>query len=211
MKRVTSLPTFSSGVALWLVPAAAQIDVIKYCLPRRPSTDHPLSPSSYPAILPHITLASVPLSDPGIPDVLLDAVPENQQPIRANFQSLVVGDHYFRSVFIEIQPTKALVDFQNQLWMNLRRRGLEPSAPRFPHMSLCYIADGDESHRNRTARALRDTGVVSETVATQSISLHCGDVTLPGFDGAEIWAVNCEGPVETWEVDERKVKLTTKS
>jgi len=200
------------GVALWLVPAAAQIDVIKSCLPKRPSTDHPLSPTSYPAILPHITLASVVLSDPGIPEVLLGAVPENQQPIRANFQSLVVGDHYFRSVFIDIQPTQVLVDFQNQLLTNLRRRGLEPRAPRFPHMSLCYIADEDESHRDRAAQALRDTGVVtSETVDTWSISLHCGNVTLPGFDGAEIWAVNCEGPVETWEVGERKVKLTTKS
>lgn len=205
-----SLPTFSSGVSLWLVPAAAQIDVINSCLPRRPSIDHPLSPISYPAILPHITLATVPLSDPGIPDVLLDAVSENKQPLRANFQSLVVGDHYFRSVFIDVQPTQELVDFQNQLLINLRRRGLEPRAPRFPHMSLCYIADQDKSHRDRTARALRDT-VVSETVDAQSISLQCGDVTLPGFDGAEIWVVNCEGPVETWEVDERKVKLTLKS
>jgi len=173
--------------------------------------DHPLSPISYPVIIPHITLATVPLSDPGIPDVLIDAVPENQQPVRANFQSLVVGDHYFRSVFIDIQLAQELVDFQNQLLIDLRRRGLEPSAPRFPHMSLCYIADQDKSDRDKTVRALRDTGVVIETVDTQSISLRHGNVTLSGFDGAEIWVVNCEGPVETWEVDERKVKLIPKS
>ena len=207
---MTFLPTLCSGVSLWLVPAAAQMDAIKSRLPKRPSIDHPPpSPSSYPAFLPHITLATIPLSDPGVLDVLLDAVPENQQPICANFQSLVVGDHYYRSVFIDIQPTQELVQFQKQIFTNLHRRGIEPSAPRFPHMSLCYIADEDKSHRDRTAQALKDTGIVtsSETVDTQSISLQCSDVSLLGFDGEEIWVVKCEGPVETWEVDERKVKL----
>lgn len=141
--------------------------------------------------------------------MLLKAVPENQQPIRVNFQSLVVGDHYFRSVFIDIQPTQELVDSQNEILTNLRRRGLEPSAPRFPHMSLCYIADEDKSDRDRTAQALRDKGVVSRTADTQTISLQCGDVSLLGFDGVEVWMVNCEGPVETWQVNERKVKLAS--
>lgn len=193
------------------MPAAAQMDVIKSGFPRRPPVDHLLSPSSYPAILPHITLATVPFSDAGIPNVLLDSVPENQEPIRANFQSLAVGDHYFRSVFIDVQPTQELVGFQNQILTNLRRRGLEPSAPRFPHMSLCYIADEDKGDRDRTAQVLREAGDISRTADTQSISLQCGDVSLPGFDGAEIWLACCEGPVETWEVDERKVKLTPKS
>lgn len=210
-ERVVSLPTFSSGVSLWLVPAAAQMDVIKSGLPKRPSIDHPLSPSSYPSILPHITLATVPFSNPGIPDVLLEAVPDNQQPIRANFQSLVVGDHYFRSVFIDIQPTQELVDFQNQISINLRRRGIESRAPRFPHLSLCYIADEDGSNRGRTAQALSDTDVVSRVAGAQVISLRCGDVSLSGFDGVEVWMVNCEGPVETWQVNERKVKLAPKS
>ncbi|KAF8136473.1 hypothetical protein EV363DRAFT_1319687 [Boletus edulis] len=188
------------GVSLWLVPTAAQMDKIKSILPRRPSGDHLLSPSSYPAFPPHITLATAPLSDPGIPNVLLDAVPVSQQPIRANFQSLVV-----------VQSTHDLVDLQNQIRINLRRRGLEPTAPRFPHMSLCYIADEDKSHRDRTAQALRDTGVVVSGETTgdmQSISLQCGDVHLLGFDGTEIWLVKCEGPVETWQVDERRVKLS---
>lgn len=187
------------------------MDAIKSGLPRRPSIDHALSPSSYPVILPHITLATVPFSDPGIPDVLSDAVPENQKPIRANFQSLVVGNHYFRSVFIDIQPTQELVGFQDQILTNLRRRGLEPSAPRFPHMSLCYIADEDESERDRTAQVLRDTGVIGQRADPQSISFRCGDVSLIGFNGAEIWVVKCDGPVETWEVEERKVKLTPES
>lgn len=143
--------------------------------------------------------------------MLLEVVPENHQPLRANFQSLVVGDHYFRSVFIDIQPTQELVDFQNQISTDLRRRGLETRAPRFPHLSLCYIADEDESDRDRTAQALRDTGVVRRTADAQVISLQCGDVSLSGFDGAEVWMVNCEGPVETWQVNERKVKLAPKS
>ena len=200
----------SSGVSLWLVPAAAQMNAIHSVLPRRPSIDRTLSPSSFPVFLPHITLATVPL-EPGMPDVLLDAIPKNQQPrVCANFQSLAVGDHYFRSVFIDIQPTQALVDLQNQISTHLRRRGLEPRAPRFPHMSLCYVAEEDKDHRDTTARVLRDTGVVRESVDAQSVSLHCGDVSLPGFDGVEIWVVKCDGPVETWEVDERKVTLSLK-
>lgn len=197
------------------------MDAIKSALPKRPllppglsETDHPkLSPDSYPAFLPHITLASVPFSDPGIPDALLAAIPEHHhQPIRANFQSLAVSDHYFRSVLIDIEPTRDLVDFQNQISANLRRGGLEPSAPRFPHMSFCYVADQDRADRERTARALEESGGVCQIAGTQSISLRCGDVSLSGFDGMEVWVVICEGPVETWQADEsRKVKLVSKS
>ena len=187
------------------------MDTIKSFLPRRPSIGHPLSPSSYPVILPHITLATVPYSDPGISEVLLQAVPEKQKQIRANFQSLVAGDHYFRSVFIDIQPTQELVGIQDQILTNLRRRGHEPSAPRFPHMSLCYIADEDKGERDRIARVLRDTGVISQTADPQSISMQCSDVGLTGFNGAEIWLVKCEGRVESWEVDDRKIKLTPES
>ena len=203
---MTILPTFS-GISLWLVPDATQIDTIKSALPRRPLTDDTLSPSSYPVFPPHITLATVPLSDPGIEDVLLDAIPKNQKPVGAKFQSLVVGDHYFRSVFIDIQRTEELVDLQAQIATSLGSRGLEPSATRFPHMSLCYIADRDKNERDRMARVLRDTGVVGQAVDPQSVSLRCGDVDLIGFNGAEIWVVKCEGHVETWEV-ERKVTLT---
>ncbi|KAG8217616.1 hypothetical protein J3R82DRAFT_5768 [Butyriboletus roseoflavus] len=187
------------------------MDVIKSSFPGRPSIGHPRSPSSYPAILPHITLATVPLSDAGISNMLLDAVPEIQVPLRIYFQSLSVGDHYFRSVFIDILRTQELVGFQNQILTNLHRCGLEPSAPRFPHMSLCYIADEDKSDRDMTAQALRDTGAIRPTADMQYIALQCGDVGLIGFDGVEVWLVHCEGPVETWEVDERKVKLTPKS
>ena len=78
-------------------------------------------------------------------------------------------------------------------------------------MSLCYIADEDESERDRTAQVLRDTGVIGQRADPQSISFRCGDVSLIGFNGAEIWVVKCDGPVETWEVEERKVKLTPES
>ncbi|KAG9318590.1 2',3'-cyclic-nucleotide 3'-phosphodiesterase [Chiua virens] len=192
------------GISLWLV---AQMDMIKSSLPRCASTDHHHSPSSYPTILPHITLATVPSSDLGIPDVLLNAVPENHPPIHANFRSLAVGDHYYRSVFIDIHPTQELVGFQNQILAHLRDCGLKPSAPRFPHMSLCYIADQDKADRDEIAHMMTDTGVVRQIGDGQSISLQCGDVRLTGFDGVEVWLVKCEGPVETWEVDKRRVKL----
>jgi len=194
------------------------MDAIKSALPRRPplsETGQPrLSSESYPTFLPHITLTTVPFSDPGILDVLLAAVPgHHHQPIRANFQSLAVSDHYFRSVLIDVQPTRELVDFQNQILADLRRGGLEPSAPRFPHMSLCYIADQDRADRERAARALEESGCVSQIAGAHSISLRCDDhVSLSGFDGTEVWVVSCDGPVETWKADEsRKVKLISKS
>ncbi|KIL00948.1 hypothetical protein PAXRUDRAFT_359525 [Paxillus rubicundulus Ve08.2h10] len=63
-------------------------------------------------------------------DALLDTVPANQRSIRANFQSLVVGDHYFRSVVIDGR-TGDLVDLQSQIVKTLGRSGLGYGAPRF--------------------------------------------------------------------------------
>jgi len=201
------------GLSLWLVPSAEQIGLIQSVLPKRPSqpSDHDLSPLSYPTIIPHITLVSIPNTDsePGTPewDALLDAIPTNQRSIRADFQSLVVDDHYFRSVLIDIRRTGDLVDLQSQIVTTLGRSGLKHSAPRFPHMSLCYITNEDATERERTAQMLRNTSLVTENQDTQSMSLRCGAVSLTGFDGEEIWAVKCEGPVETWKAHDRKVVL----
>jgi len=198
------------GLSLWLVPSAEQINLIRSVLPKRPlesqPSDHDLSPHSYPTITPHITLVSIPnAGGPSEWNALLDAVPTHQRSIRANFQSLVVDDHYFRSVLIDVRRTQDLVDLQSQIATTLSRSGLKPSAPRFPHMSLCYITNEDAGERERVAQMLRNNGVVTENQDAQSISLRCGVRSLGGFDGEEIWAVKCEGPVETWEVLERKV------
>ncbi|KAF9246416.1 2',3'-cyclic-nucleotide 3'-phosphodiesterase, partial [Melanogaster broomeanus] len=208
------------GLSLWLVPSPEQINLIQSVLPKRPShplaSDHNLSPHSYPTIRPHITLASVSvpndaLAGPSEWNALFDAVPAHQHrgSVRANFQSLVVDDHYFRSVLVDIQRTQDLVDLQSQIATNLSRSGLEPRAPRFPHVSLCYITDEDVYERERAAQMLRNTGIVTESQDAQSISLRCGVGSLSGFDGEEIWAVKCEGPVETWEVHDRKVQLNS--
>ncbi|KAF9227802.1 hypothetical protein BS17DRAFT_406098 [Gyrodon lividus] len=198
------------GLSLWIVPPAAQISLIQSVLPKCSSkpSDHDLSPHSYPTIIPHITLASIPNAELGTTEwnALLGAVPANQRSIRANFKSLVVDDHYFRSVLVDIQRTQDLVDLQSQITTTLSRSGLKPNAPKFPHMSLCYIANEDASERERTAQMLRDTSIVTENQDMQSISLQCGVASLTGFDGEEIWVVKCEGLVETWKV-ERKVEL----
>ncbi|KIJ69094.1 hypothetical protein HYDPIDRAFT_123185 [Hydnomerulius pinastri MD-312] len=197
------------GLALWLVPSAEQVVLIQSVLPQRPeSSDHGLSPQSFPAIIPHITLASVPGGEAPDPNTLLSTVPANQVAVRAHFQSLEVDDHYFRSVLIDIERTQDMVDLQSRIMTNIGSLNLKSAAPRFPHMSLCYIRDEDASERKKAAEMLRETGVVSECGDRHggSILLKCGDVRLSGFDGVEIWAVSCEGPVEEWKV-ERKILL----
>ncbi|KAH7889592.1 2',3'-cyclic-nucleotide 3'-phosphodiesterase, partial [Phlebopus sp. FC_14] len=182
-------------LSLWLVPAAEQLQPIRSVLPKRHD-----SLSSYPAIIPHITLASTPRQSKLTPEMLLHAIPPNQQAVRANFQSLVVSDHYFRSVLVAVHLTLDLEALRTAIMTALGDS--VPHSPMFPHMSLCYILDEDAAERDRVAGTLRDTGVVSESGGKegQTMLLRCGDVSLSGFDGEEIWVVNCEGPVEEWRV-----------
>lgn len=161
----------------------------------RPKSSQSRSPASYPRFEPHITLASgLPASLS--PAAILAAVPPRPRgaalPVR--FESLEAGDTYFRSVFLAVHPAPALLALRDHIHGALRARpGVHPASPRFPHMSLCYIDDAEAGERRAAVDALVGSGraVVraGEGVAVDGLS---------GYDGAEIWVVRCEGPVEQW-------------
>lgn len=88
-------------------------------------------------------------------------------------------------------------------------------------MSVYYIDDSEPEERVRVADEFRTNGTVTEDTDNGGIILDCSkgphnSETVPlskansdllhGFDGAEIWAALCDGPVETWSV-KAKVKL----
>ncbi|KAH7926638.1 LigT-like protein, partial [Leucogyrophana mollusca] len=192
-----------TGVALWLVPPAAQIGLVQCILPIRPNTPG-LSPASYPEITPHITLASVPTGSKITLDDLRKAIPPPSTPIRVQFRALTVGDHYFRSVFVAVHRTDELVALHERIMTALS--DVKPTAPVFPHMSLCYIAEDDARERERTAEELRESGKVIENAEEDGVTLVCGageEHKLAGFDSEEIWIVQCDGPVEDWQVLEK--------
>ncbi|KAG1756376.1 2',3'-cyclic-nucleotide 3'-phosphodiesterase [Suillus paluster] len=192
------------GLSLWLVPNAAQLQLIQGVLPKQPET-RPVSAASYPNIIPHITLAS---SGKATQDTIITALPSPLRPIPVEFRKLEVGDHYFRSVFISVKKTTELVALHEHIMAALERDGASPSAPAFPHMSISYIADEDgDTERKKAADELRAVTVVegSETGGAGTVVLRCGDseegrVWLSGFEGMEVWIVRCEGPVQHWQV-----------
>ncbi|KAL4067735.1 2',3'-cyclic-nucleotide 3'-phosphodiesterase [Scleroderma yunnanense] len=190
------------GLSFWLVPPADQTALLQSIMPRRPAGS--LAASSYPEFLPHITLATVP-SGSEIPGDLLTKLAENRRSVRANFRSLDTSDHYFRSVLVSVEPTTDLLALHEEITRALSH--LSPSAPMFPHMSLSYIADEDANtgERIRAEQMIRVTGIVFEDEDHQTMLLRCGEVRLSGFDGAEIWLVDCEGPVETWAIHSKQL------
>lgn len=202
------IKNWSGGLSFWLVPPADQSALIQSIMPRRPVGSllpggDPLFASSYPAFLPHITLASV-RSGSELPADLLTKFTEIRRSVRANFRSLEVSDHYFRSVLVAVETTTDLLALHEEIRSALSH--LSPSAPMFPHMSLSYIADEDANtgERARAAQLMKEAGVVYEDEGHQTMSLRCGEACLSGFDGEEIWLVNCEGPVEQWVVCDKK-------
>ncbi|KAG2158510.1 2',3'-cyclic-nucleotide 3'-phosphodiesterase, partial [Suillus bovinus] len=188
-----------SGLSLWLVPNPAQLQLIQRVLPKRPKT-RPVSAASYPDIIPHITLAS---SAKATQDAILRAIPSILHSIPVEFRRLEVGDHYFRSVFISVKKTTELVALHEHIMTALDRDGASPSAPAFPHMSISYIADEDgAAERNQAADELRVSTVIE---GAETVVLRCGDseegrVCLASFEGTEVWIVQCEGPVQHWQV-----------
>ncbi|KAI6150662.1 hypothetical protein BKA82DRAFT_3073797 [Pisolithus tinctorius] len=198
------------GLSFWLVPPPCQATLLQSIMPQQPQGDllepnrggsGTLSSSSYPKVFPHITVASVRSIGNELPGCLLTNLAKDRRSIRVNFQSLLVSDHYFRSLLISLLPTADLLALRDEIKETLSH--LSPrSAPMFPHLSLAYIADEDAEagERHRAAQSLRDRGVVIEDKDRHTVSLRCNDVCMSGVDLAEIWLVECEGPVEEWSV-----------
>ncbi|KAF7975854.1 hypothetical protein HWV62_8435 [Athelia sp. TMB] len=171
------------GVALWLVPPPAERAIIQKIMDSHPPPgSKSRSPKSYPHFEPHITLAAS-LPSSLAPATILASVPPRTPgalKLRARFKSIEAGDVYFRSVYIDIDPSPELIQLRDDIHAKLREHaGVRPQALRFPHMSLYYIDDADAAERRTAAEDLR----------TQSQSQGSGTVELgglSGFDGVEI-------------------------
>ncbi|KAJ7583036.1 2',3'-cyclic-nucleotide 3'-phosphodiesterase [Mycena floridula] len=172
---------------LWLVPSANDAKSLQEIMKTRPSSSTATKDESYPTFFPHITLGTFDL--PAIPSPELLTF----DSLQADFSSIDIGDHFFRSVYIAIQPTEQLSALHAHVHSLLKA---EPRTPSFPHLSLCYITDEDaaDDERERFKEALkilqREGGV----------TLVHGEETIAGFWCSEMWITRCEGAVESWSI-----------
>jgi len=207
--------TNSIGLSLWLVPTAEQSAKLSWIMHIRPPTAK--MPNSYPRFHPHITLTSVPSTTPV--EELIAAIPLGQSQVRVDFSDVVVSDAYFRSVLAVVKPSPEIMFLHTKIDENLKIHN--PQSPMFPHMSIYYIDDAEAEERARVLRELKDNGMVVQTKDGVQIHTSGGPLGIPtgsktrplpysdtlrGFDGVEIWAVLCDGPVDTWTALE-KIKL----
>src|SRR5262245_46957925 len=102
-----------------------------------PQASHDPEASSYPHFQPHITLASIPSTIPL--SAAASSIPKIA-PLPVHFQALEIGDHFFRSVYVKIQPSEALSELHASIHVAL---AIEPKTAKFPHMSLYYIQNAD--------------------------------------------------------------------
>lgn len=165
-----------------------------------PPESYLTSQTSYPKFEPHITLASIPEPSPSL-DAIVSSIPDAQPALPVTFDTVQVGDHYFRSVYVAVHPNPALLELHRHVHENL---GIAPKTPKYPHISLCYINDDDAAsgERDKYFQALEKSGKIRKDGS--NVSLNCGkpgeEDWLSGFDSPEIWLARCEGPVETWTV-----------
>lgn len=160
--------------------------------------------ASYPKFEPHITLASfLPSSTPSLPAIRTALSGWKADSVPVEFQSIDVGTHFFRSVYIAIAPTSTISALHEHIHTTL---GVEPRTPSFPHLSLCYISDEDaqSGERGRFLRELEAAGKVERVERDERVRLNCGGPGevdwLAGFQAGEVWVADCDGPVEGWSV-----------
>lgn len=165
--------------------------------------------TSYPKFCPHITLASLPAALENDLEAIRALIPTRDIPLKCGFASVDVGNTYFRSVYVAVNPSGDIVDLHNRVHENL---GEGPRTPAFPHLSLVYIADEDaeeEGERIAYYDLLKQKGIIGEkTEGEGRVSLNCafdgeGFGWIDSIDASEVWVVKCEGPVEGWQVLEK--------
>ena len=153
---------------------------------------------SYPKFHPHITLASLPLSvENNLTDIEASIATSLKAPLTVKFSSVEIGSHYFRSVYIAIEPTSEIMDLHERIHESLQ---VVPLTPSFPHLSLCYIDNKDAAIGEREAffKILKDGGKIRA-----GGGLDCGlleEDWMDCFETNEIWVVQCEGPVNEWAI-----------
>lgn len=137
--------------------------------------------------------------------VLRASIRELHQVVPVRFKSVDVGDVYFRSVYVAIQQDPAIIELEQYIREKL---GKDAPPPCYPHMSFFYIDDSEAQERQRIVEHLKKDGTIRPE--NNGVVLRCPseDVTngyedVGGFEGSEIWIVECEGKVEEWKVLEK--------
>lgn len=188
-----------AGLSLWLVPAKDVSQRLTKIMHIRP--EQSTCTSSYPRFDPHITLGTSPDLD-----ALRSAIPANQRRVPVRFKSVDVGPTYTRSVLVAVHPDTEISMLERHIRAKL---GKGEPPPSFPHMSFFYIDDAEKEERQRVVGELEEKGIIQSTA--DGVVLRCepegraeDQTELAGFDGCEIWIVQCEGKVEEdWNVLEK--------
>lgn len=178
-------------VTLWIVPSDEDSAKLRIIMSMQSST---CKTRSYPKFHPHITLAAPPSSSHLTLEQLRESISHHLPcKIRIDFKSVNTGNHFFRSVYIAVQPSPDLVSLHKCIHTTL---DLEPRTPLFPHLSLCYIADEDDAagkERQEWRNQLETSGRI-RTIgpAGVSIEVNCskdgaGNDWISGFR-VSLWA-----------------------
>ena len=153
--------------------------------------------TSYPKFHPHITLATLSV-ETNLADIEA-SITTFKAPLTAKLSSVEIGSHYFRSVYIVIEPTSEIMDLHRRIHEEVLQTA--PRTPSFPHLSLCYIDDKDAAAA--FYKALKDRGKI-RAGDEGGISLDCGVAEeadwMDCFKANEFWVVRCEGAVDEWAV-----------
>lgn len=164
--------------------------------------DQPHLESTYPSFTPHITLCALGPSTNLSIDTLRSAIPLETLPIDLDIQSVDIGDHYFRSVYLKVENTQPLAALHAHVHDTL---SLTPRTPLFPHMSLCYISD-DDAEIGEREHFFRDLVKLGRFMPREDggVSLNLGapgnDKWLSTFQATEVWIAKCDGPVASWTI-----------
>ncbi|KAI0341112.1 hypothetical protein BDW22DRAFT_1359314 [Trametopsis cervina] len=199
------------GYSLWLVPAQQERTALEQFMKYRPMTYREKHGSrSYPRLDPHITLATFKARHcPSIDSIL----PQDIVETPVTFQALRAGDNYMGAMSITIAKNRRLMKLHDGIIFLLEKvEKLETKSRRFPHMSLFYVDEDEE--RKRLEKDLARSGNVRNLSGGKGVVLTCSvdngaKVQLAGFNGQEIWLVDCNSSVvEEWEVKEKRLLVS---
>jgi hypothetical protein len=164
---------------------------------------------SYPRFDPHITLAT--FLCPHRPNIF-QLVPMGAKTTPVHFESMEVGDEFLNSLSIIPKKSSELMQLRDRVMDHLKANNIRAMSSSFPHMSLFYLDESFKGERLLLSKQLRETGRVHEQKGGETnFTLNCTvDGAGPefdamkGFEGTEIWLVNCTEGVEDWTVLDRR-------
>ncbi|KAG2155168.1 uncharacterized protein EDB93DRAFT_1072374, partial [Suillus bovinus] len=165
---------------------------------------------SYPRFDPHVTLVT--FSCPHRPNIF-QLVPMGAKTTPVHFESMEVGDDFLSSLSVVVKKSSEIMQLRDRIMDHLKANNIRAtSTPSFPHMALFYLDESFKGERLLLSKQLRETGRVHEqTGGEKKFTLNCtvdGAAAefdaIGGFEGMEIWLVDCTEGVEDWTVLDRR-------